>query len=238
MMKKLSNMLKEEHNGVVAIEATILMPLMFTTMVCLLYMLFMVLTYITYSNIASNIAHQMNMRQTGYEEAFARYGNDGLPTVFSFMVSSHDATVDGVYNQNVYATNDDGGKFLRIQDINFGPNETPLLRAGLFFALDVTGRQSTGHNALDGVGDQFIIPFVRVDGINVDASKKLIYNPNTDRGNRVFANTVITVGIRCNCINPFGLFNWFNNNRLGGNPNNGRFSSLISFEATGYDVIA
>ena len=235
--------LAQEHCGVVAIESTILMPLMFLTMLALLYMLFMVLSYITYSNIASNIAHQMNMRQSGYETALARYGTTNMPTVYSHVVKSNGAVVDGVYNDNAYATNELSnvltlGDLIFCDDYYSHGNDTPLLRSGLLFALDVTGRKSTGHNAMDGVGDQFIIPFVDVDTITCNASKKLEYTEGDDRGNQVFANTVITIKIKCNCVNPLGLFNMWNNNRLGGGINNGQFSSLISFVATGYDVIA
>lgn len=223
---RLKTTLRSEHKGVVAIEATILMPLMFLTMLALLYLLFMVLSYITYGNIASSVAHQMNMRQSGYAEAYNRYGTHGMPTVYTHAVSSHD--------QGRYATNDKSYT-LSVSDVTFSQNETPLLRAGLWFALDVSGRASAGNNTMNGTADQFIIPFVNVSKIDCAASKPLTYNAGTDRGNNKFANTVVRVTIRCDCVNPFGVFNWFDNDLYGAV---GQYSSLIHFDAIGYDVIA
>lgn len=178
------------------------------------------LAYITYGNIASNIAHQLNMRQTGYKQAVNMYYNGGsyrFPQVFSYKVEQ-----SGKYAET-YA-----GQYLDQSQVVCYP-DTVYLRAGTYFALDITGRDGT----LNMVGDQFIIPYVQVNEIKVETSqgstpKALTFSPGIS-GASSAANIIVHVSITYNVLNPFGTFNWYRTD--GG-------SSLIRITSNGYDVIS
>lgn len=136
---------KEKHRGDMAVEAMILTPLMFITYLILLYFFFMSLTYISYNNLANRIAQNMNMRQTGYQEAMKRHSD--YPLVKTYAVSSN-----GTIQKSKYLGAD------KIT-INKASN-TPEARAGL-------------HAAIDKHKGQFLIPFNEVVGVNLKTSKPI-----------------------------------------------------------------
>lgn len=67
MKTKFKRLLHVHHAGAEALESVILMPLMFMTVILLLYFSFTMMSYIAYNNIANSIAQDLNMRQTGYK---------------------------------------------------------------------------------------------------------------------------------------------------------------------------
>ena len=227
---KILSMLKEEHNGSTAIETTILMPLMFGTFILLLYFLFLILAYIAYSNAASSIAHQMNMRQTGYASAVSAYYNSSsgryvFPQIYSYKLEPGP--------QDRYASTVPG-QFLTEDQITCSPDNV-YLRAGTYFALDRTSiakiDPNTGlvDNSLDMIADQFILPYVQVTHITVESSKPLNFGSGAS-GTSIAANAVIRVSIDFRVMNPLGVFNW--------HADRSQYSSLITIKAMGYDVIA
>ena len=220
--------LKDEHIGSTAIETTILLPLMFGTFIMLLYLLFMMLAYVTYGNIASNIAHQLNMRQTGYTTAVNTYYADGtyhMPNVYTYGVKES--------GDSRYAYTD-SGVFLRQDQVVCNP-DNKYLRSGTYFALDITGQARTGNNTMNMTGDQFIIPYVQVDQVRVDTSKPLNFDSGRT-GTSVAANCVVKVSITFRTFNPLGVFNWYDTRDAAHGA--GRYSSLLKITARGYDVIA
>lgn len=243
-LKNIKNTLLQEHDGSTAIETTILLPLMFGTFTLLLYLLFMMLAYVAYNNIASNIAHQMNMRQSGYTEAVNYYTT--MPTVYSYGVKE---SVDSKYAYTV------PGQNLTPSDVTITVNGSDAssniyLRNGLYFALCASSMNpdaSLDTVLPDGtrlrgtrIADQFIIPYVQVDHITVDSTKPL--NFATETGTMAAANSIITVEIDFHPINPLSVFNqykqsdpWWNDGS--GNSTSG-FNNLIRIKSKGYDVIS
>ena len=216
-MRTMKNTLKDEHVGSTAVETTLQLPLIFGTFMMLLYFLFMVLAYIAYGNIANNIAHELNMRQTGFNQAVSLYYNSttggyDFPQVYSRRVSES-ANSRVAYTQ--------AGNFLLPNQVVCYP-DTKWLRSGVYYALDVTGQNR--------VGDQFALPFVQVDEIKVTTSKPLDFSYGT--GTRVAANTLVHVEITFKTFNPFGVFNLF------GDGSTGVYSSLFRIKTHGYGVIA
>jgi hypothetical protein len=219
-MNNLKKLLKEEHDGSTAIETTILLPLIFGTFLLLLYFLFMVLAYIAYGNIATSIAHQMNMRQSGYQVAVDTYYNPGsgnyiFPQIYTCKMQEGP--------QSRYAEQIPG-QFLTEGQVVCIP-ESRYLRAGTYFALDITGRDGT----LNMIGDQFILPYVQVDKITVQSSKPLNFGSG-QTGAKIAANAVISVSVEFKVMNPLGVFNW--------HAGSSNYSSLITITSKGYDVIA
>lgn len=144
-LKKIKNYLNKEHEGSEGLEAIVHSPLIFITFVILLYFFFMCMTYIAYNNIANSIAQELNMRQSGYEEAITNYPT--MPHVWSYRV----------------AQNSDGsipsGKYLSASQVEVVPY-TPALKSATYFALDK-------------YSDGFIIPFTEVTGVKVMTTKAI-----------------------------------------------------------------
>lgn len=213
--------LNEEHDGSTAIETTILMPLMFGTFVLLLYFLFLILAYIAYGNIANSIAHQMNMRQSGYAGAVSAYYNASsgkyiLPQIYSCKLFS---SPQNKYSEPI------AGQFLQEGQITCIP-DNKYLRSATYFALDKTGLDGK----LDMIGDQFILPYIQVDHITVESSKPLNFDSGQS-GTSVAANAVIKVSIDFKVMNPLSVFNSFSNDDV-------NYSSLITIKTRGYSVIS
>lgn len=144
MMRKLKDILNEDHAGAEALETTILSPLIFATFFILLYFFFMSLTFISYNNVANSIAQELNMRQTGYETAIANYST--APQILTYRNSTDTSGIP----QSAY---------LSASNISVSPY-TNALRSGTYFALDK-------HK------NQFIIPFSEVKSIEVTSSKAI-----------------------------------------------------------------
>lgn len=138
--------LYDKHKGDMAVEAMILTPLMFITYLVLLYFLFMSLTYISYNNLANRIAQNMNMRQSGYQEAIANHS--APPVVKTYAVSA---------KSEIQAS-----KYLDASKIMLdGSSNTQEARAGLYAAIDK-------HKG------QFLIPFNEVTSVELHSSKPII----------------------------------------------------------------
>jgi len=154
-MRKL---LKEEHSGLIAVEQMILTPLIYMSLIMMLYFFFAVMAYITFNNIANSMAAELNMRQTGYQRCIDAYQNI-CPTIYSYR---NIVNADNSIGQN-------GGYILSpanvkvggptIQDIDNNANyKTPELLNGTYYALD---KYSNG----------FIIPFTEVKSVKVTSTK-------------------------------------------------------------------
>lgn len=129
---------KINHKGSVAIEAVLLTPLVFITFIIILYFFFMILTYVSYNNLANSIAQELNMRQTGYRESL---GWSSSPP--QIMTYKNDVNFDGSISR---------GK-LEESQIIFSP-ETVYLKGA-------------SYKALHKYKDQFTIPFSEVVQINI-----------------------------------------------------------------------
>lgn len=140
MIKQLLN---EEHIGSEGFESVLLSPLMFSTFLILLYFLFIVLTYISYNNVANSIAQELNMRQTGYREAINNYPN--APKILTYKNSNSKEMPNSA--------------LLSSSNILVSP-ETQALKSGTYFALDK-------HK------NQFIIPFSEIEKIEVISTKTI-----------------------------------------------------------------
>lgn len=116
MKNRMKNILNKEHNGVAGFEATLLSPLMFMTMLMMLYFFFMGVSHVVYSNIANSIASDLNMRQTGYIEAAANYST--MPRVWTYRVDPTQT-----------------GRYLSASEVNVSPS-SPYLMSGLYASLD------------------------------------------------------------------------------------------------------
>lgn len=143
MKRKFIKALKDEHIGSEGLESVLLSPLMFITFVIILYFFFTCLTFISYSNLANNIAQELNMRQSGYETAIANYST--MPQVWTYRNS----------NTGDIPT----GRFLNASDVHVNPG-TSALKSGTYFALDK-------HKG------QFVIPFSEVKGVTVTTTKAI-----------------------------------------------------------------
>lgn len=241
-MTKIRQTLLSEHGGSTAMETTILAPLMFMTFMALMYFLMMVLAWVAYTNAASSIAHQMNMRQTGYTRAVNTYCPGGAwrpPTLYSCQLRT---TAGDRYTGEIAGTTLNlmpGSSQLRLN------NDTLWCRAGVYFALDAAGR-GTGRdrNNLDFIADQFILPFVQVDSIEVNTSQPIDFSGGGSdwehTGHKQFVNIVIQVIVRFHVVNPIGVLNGLretNEFNAGLHTPQG-YSSHINIKAVGYDVIA
>lgn len=143
-LNKYKNLLKEEHKGSQGVESVILAPLMFITFVILLYFCFMSLTFISYNNLANNIAQELNMRQSGYTEAMNKYSTP--PRVLTYRNAN-----DGI--------NIPPSAYLPASAITVSPG-TSALQSGAYFAIDK-------HKG------QFIIPFSEIKGVKVTTTKAI-----------------------------------------------------------------
>lgn len=128
---------KINHKGSTAIEAILLTPLVFITFIIILYFFFMILTYVSYNNLANSIAQELNMRQTGYRESL------GWPMP-RIMTYKNDVNFDGGIS---------AGKYLEESQITFDPLTDYL--------------KGASYKALYKYKDQFTIPFSEVVGINI-----------------------------------------------------------------------
>lgn len=144
MMIKNISFLFDEHDGSEGLEAVIVSPLMFGTFFMLLYFFFMSLTFIAYNNIATNVAHELNMRQTGYDEAVATFTT--APKILTFRNSTADTGIPA-------------SAYLPASSIIVTPL-TPELRAGAWFALNK-------------YKDQIAIPFSQVTSIEVESLRSV-----------------------------------------------------------------
>ena len=142
---------KTEHNGSQAVEFILLSPLVISTFFLLLYFFFMSLTYIAYNNIANSIAQELNMRQTGYQQAINDF--QFAPQVFTYKNHSESEYKDGGMPNAGY---------LNPSAIQISP-ETQALKSGSYFAIDKYRKQ-------------FIIPFSEITGIEIVSSKPI--NPS------------------------------------------------------------
>jgi len=206
-----------EHTGSAAIETTLLSPLMIMTYAMLVYFMFMIIAYITYGNIANNIATHLNMRQTGYNQAVSIYhpGYWRLPAVRTSGVAE---TAGGRFAQvNV-------GHNLTAAQVECAP-DTVWLRAGVYHALDLTGRDGT----LNFVGDQFALPYAEVERIRVETSKPITFAAGATGASRV-VNCIVHVTIQFRTFNPFGAWN--------GLRNAASYRSVLTFRVHGYSTIA
>lgn len=144
IMNKFKNIMTKEHNGSEGFESVILTPLMFLTFVLLLYFLFISLAYISYNNVANNIAQELNMRQSGYKEAIERYPS--LPNdILTYRNSNSGELLRSSYLNN--------------SDVIVSPN-TQSLASGAYFAIDK-------HK------EQFVIPFTEITKIEIISTKPI-----------------------------------------------------------------
>ena len=180
----IKDILNKEHSGSTAIETVILTPLIFGTFMILLYFLFIILAYITYGNIANTIAHEMNMRQSGYKNAVAYYSAE--PRIYSSAVSDR-----GKYF--------DTGGTKKVQ-IKFQPNNK-YVKAGTYYAIEKTKRNGQYP---------FSMPFTEVTAITVNSSKPL--NFDSSSGAKAASGAVISVSIDFKVVNALSVFNQFSNN--------------------------
>lgn len=227
-MRKEFSFLNEQHAGSTAIETTILIPCMFGTFIMLLYMLFLALAYIAYGNVANNIAHQMNMRQTGYRQAVVEYPDYSSTRVQTSGVMSVDSgryAEPGTGIDDYLYLNSNDIKFIVANDPRIAPNK--YLRSGAYFALDIAGK----NGVKDHICDQFILPYVMVNGITFHVSKPLDFDTST--GTRAAVNTMVMVTVDFTVMNPISLFNYLESENY-----TGGFSNLINISVNGYDVIA
>lgn len=78
----IKNNLNKKYKGIIAIEWILLFPIMFISFVFCIYFFMMGLSYVSYNNLAGNIAQDLNMRKLGYEDKQIPqkpiiYNNDG-----------------------------------------------------------------------------------------------------------------------------------------------------------------
>lgn len=140
---KLVRLFESEHHGSYGIEATLLVPLMTMSFIVLLYFFFMVLTYVSYNNLANKIAQDLNMRQTGYIAAYNAYTT--IPVIPSYSVGANSSLGKGF---NIPST-----------AVTVSPSSTYLTRAT--------------YGAMDLHKQQFTIPFTQVLGVTVKTSNAI-----------------------------------------------------------------
>lgn len=169
-MKKFLN---KEHEGVAAIETLILTPLMYICMLFLLYFSFMIFSSIVYNNLATAIASELNMRQTGWENV----EDTSFPVILSGRVSSDYESVVG-------------GKILKESMITISP-ASPYLRGGIYYALDKF--MKTTDNADESL---FPLPFTEITDIKAISSQAIDSSLN-----KRLAGTVIRVEIHFKTMN-------------------------------------
>lgn len=142
MKKKLLKFLSKECAGSAALETTLLSPIVYITFLFMLYFFFMVMTYISYNNLANTIAQDLNMRQTGYGDAKAAY-----PTMPHIVVN------------NLNNGNQQGGStILRGSDIIAQYSENDVLRSGVYYSLDKNR-------------DRLCIPYSQIRSVRVTTDK-------------------------------------------------------------------
>lgn len=144
MNKKIKNLLNKECEGVMAVESMILTPLIYITFLLLLYFFFMMVTYISYNNLANAIAQDLNMRQTGYLTAKATYPY--MPPIKTNFIN--DGTQEG------------GARYLNSSDVVVDASEGDVLRNATYYAL--------AKNK-----DRICIPYSEVKGIEVRTAKTI-----------------------------------------------------------------
>lgn len=137
---------KINHKGSTAIEAVLLTPLVFITFIIILYFFFMILTYVSYNNLANSIAQELNMRQTGY----------GDPETIKWPMPQIMTYKNDVNFYGGTSTR----KFLKKEQINFDPFTDYL--------------KGASYKALDKYKDQFTIPFSEVVQINIITTNPII----------------------------------------------------------------
>lgn len=149
--------LLQEHKGSQAVESVILAPLMFTTFVILMYFWFMGMTYITYNNLANNIAQELNMGITGYRNLY--------PTTLDSDIMSYTVIDDTTKGKRKYLTQAN----LTI-DCNSGSNEVII--------------NSALNAALNKYKEGFAIPFNEVKDVRV-YTNGTITNSNVQKGQKI-----------------------------------------------------
>ncbi len=170
MKKFLKNLLKQEHKGVLAIETTLLTPLMFTTCLMLLYFFFMGCAYVTYSNLANTIAMELNSRTTG---------------------AVYTATAPDIWTYSTLSNSSNGqGHYLQKNRMVFKNGTITSVGSSALGDIDGTLRPSAFY-VLEKYKYGFAIPFNEVMGINITSSQRL---RRTDDG-RDHVGAVITVQI-------------------------------------------
>jgi hypothetical protein len=134
---------KDDHDGAVAVEGMILTPLVFVSLLVLLYFFFMLLAYINYGNIANNVAKDLNMHQTGYENAMQNWKS--APSILTYS--------------------DNNGKSFYLN-----PNAIVVKSAG---AQGSQALLSGTWESLNKYKDHFAIPFSQVNSIQVETIKNV-----------------------------------------------------------------
>lgn len=217
MMKKRLFCMK--HTGSAAVETTILTPLVATTLLFLISLLFYGLSYVAYNNLANNIASNMNMRQSGYIDAYNNHPevgviiNHNLGTTSDFDLDTPGQRYLQGYGSNIFTYT---GKI-----DNSHLNSNVYLRRGLYSAID-KNRANINTDNLDfsshsnETGTIFQLPFSQITAIRVCSAKEIDVNqPKNFKGN------IITVQIDFKSL-LFGM---------------GDTISLPEISTTGYSVI-
>lgn len=127
----------------------------------------MSISFVTFNNLANNIAMSLDMRQSGYDLAMTAYPN--IPTLFT-----QDVEVDG--NGNIIA-----GHTLKADDIILN-YDTQELRSGVYHALDTYKFKVNYYTKLEAVN----IPFTEVNNITVTTGKPV----NSSDGEKMAGNTI------------------------------------------------
>lgn len=178
--------LKKEHNGAIAVENLILLPLMFVTLLMLLYFFFMAVSYITFNNVANNIVTELNMRQSGYLYASEYYQTP--PDIETYGTINNIEKDKHLLNyKNISVRNGHDSELININSecYNEYGNFDPLLGATYF--------------ALDKYKDGLLIPYNEVTDIVVESNKKIQINIGEGLGTNTSSTMIgnlITVNIK------------------------------------------
>lgn len=118
-------MLKDKRKGAAAFEWVILSPLIIIMFIVLLYVLFIALSYIQYNNLANTVAQDLNMRQTGYEEAIAQN-----PEVVSYFDNDQVTSDLEGFGHQVEGFDKSGNGIT--MDINVNPGDEKVVTAAAY----------------------------------------------------------------------------------------------------------
>mgnify|MGYP000588296083 CR=1 FL=1 len=174
MNKKIKNLLNKECEGVMAVESMILTPLIYITFLLLLYFFFMMVTYISYNNLANAIAQDLNMRQTGYLTAKATYPY--MPLIKTNYINN--------------GTQEGGFTYLSSSDVVVSRSGYGVLRNATYYALEKNE-------------DRICIPYSEVKGIEVKTAKPIHPSDGSAMAGNVIKVTVKYQSfMRINFIGP------------------------------------
>ena len=240
---RIKRCLKEEQVGAAAVEAVIMFPLIFASIMAMMYFLFFCMSYIAYSNNANIIAHRMNMGRNGYAIVINKYqtdiSNGQVPYIPTTMLAN---SADGKM-VNVGGVNGSlGFNDIKIYDTlgNSVESNNQLVRAALYNAFDSSGINRAG--AGDDLKSHFVMPFTQIVGIDVHTSRPLSFAGKT--GTQATSGIIVRVDIRFRTVNPLSAMNRLDEFGGGNYTNNapaaaGRsYSTIFNVRAVGYDVIA